>query len=93
MIPLLFESDDPARFDAVVLVDAPAPLRRERLLRDRRLSPEDADGMLGALMPASGKRPRSTCVIENDGDFAALERRARRVWDQLEAAHAAKECD
>ena len=93
VIPLLFESDDPARFDAVVLVDAPAPLRRERLLRDRRLSPEDADGMLAAQMPASEKRPRSTCVIENDGDIAALERRARRVWDQLEAAHAAQECE
>jgi dephospho-CoA kinase len=93
VIPLLFERDDPARFDAVVLVDAPAPLRRERLLRDRRLSPEDADGMLAAQMPASEKRPRSTCVIENDGDIAALERRARRVWDQLEAAHAAKECE
>lgn len=91
VIPLLFESDDPRRFDAVVLVDAPAPLRRERLLRDRRLSPEDADGMLAAQMPASEKRPRSTWVIENDGDITALERRARGVWDRLEAAHAASE--
>jgi dephospho-CoA kinase len=90
-VPLLFESDDPARFDAVVLVDAPAALRRERLLRDRALSLEDADGMLAAQMPSSGKRPRSTFIIENDGDIAALERRAHRVWDQLEAANAAQE--
>jgi dephospho-CoA kinase len=41
-------------------------------------------------MPASEKRPRSTHVIENDGDLAALERRAQRIWDQLEAAHAAR---
>ena len=91
VVPLLFESDDPARFDAVVLVDAPAPLRRERLLRDRRLSPADADGMLATQMPASEKQPRSTHVIENHGDLAALERRARRVWDRLEAAHAARD--
>jgi dephospho-CoA kinase len=90
VVPLLFESDDPARFDAIVLVDAPTPLRRERLLRYRRLSPDDADGMLAAQMPASEKRPRSTHVIENDADLAALERRARRVWERLEAAHAAR---
>lgn len=90
VIPLLFESDDPARFDAIVLVDAPTPLRRERLLRDRRLSPDDASGMLESQMPASEKRPRSTHVIENDGDLAALERGARRVWDQLDAANAAR---
>jgi hypothetical protein len=29
-------------------------------------------------------------VIENDGDLAALERGARRVWDQLDAANAAR---
>src|SRR5213593_5035253 len=30
-IPLLFEALDPAQFDAVVLVDAPQPVRRARL--------------------------------------------------------------
>jgi dephospho-CoA kinase len=88
VIPLLFESDEPARFDAVVLVDAPAALRRERLLRDRGLSPEDAEGMLAAQMPSSAKRSRSTYVIENDGDRKDLEQRARQVWQRLRAMHA-----
>lgn len=87
VIPLLFESADPSRFDAVVLVDAPASLRRARLLRDRGLEAGIADGMIAAQMPAEAKRPRSDYVIENDGDLGALERSTRRVWDQLNAAN------
>jgi dephospho-CoA kinase len=87
VIPLLFESDDPSRFDAVVLVDAPVSLRRARLLRDRGLEAGVADGMIAAQMPADAKRPRSDYVIENDGDIGALERSTRRVWDQLNAVN------
>jgi dephospho-CoA kinase len=86
-IPLLFEADDPERFDAVVLVDAPPAVRRERLMRNRALSAEEADGMMAAQMPAADKRPRSTYVIDNVEDLAALERSARRVWQQLQAAN------
>jgi dephospho-CoA kinase len=86
-IPLLFEADDPDRFDAVVLVDAPPAVRRERLMRNRALSAEEADGMMAAQMPAADKRPRSTYVIDNVEDLAALERSARRVWQQLQAAN------
>ncbi len=83
-IPLLFEAADPARFDAVVLVEAPPALRRERLLRERGLSAEEAERMIAAQLPTETKRARSHFVIANDGDRAALERAARRVWDELE---------
>jgi dephospho-CoA kinase len=82
-IPLLFEVADPAAFDAVVLVDAPVPLRRARLLATRGLSPEEAEAMIAAQLPAAQKRPRSDYVIENAGDFAALEQAARAVWESL----------
>ena len=82
-IPLLFEALDPAAFDAVVLVDAPEPVRRARLLAQRALSEEDAEQMLAAQMPSADKRARSTYVIDNDADRAALERRAAEVWQAL----------
>jgi dephospho-CoA kinase len=82
-IPLLFETADPAAFDVVVLVDAPAPLRRARLLADRGLSADEADRMLAAQAPSGPKRARSTFVIDNDGDRTALEARAREVWAEL----------
>jgi dephospho-CoA kinase len=86
-IPLLFETDDPERFDAVVLVDAPPALRRARLMQHRGLSADEADAMLAAQMSADAKRPRSTHVIDNAGTFEDLERRARQVWQQLEAGN------
>jgi dephospho-CoA kinase len=82
-IPLLFEAADPSAFDAIVLVDAPETVRRARLLAQRGLSPDDADRMLAAQAPSGPKRERSTFVIDNDGDRAALEARAREVWAEL----------
>jgi dephospho-CoA kinase len=84
-IPLLFEAADPAAFDAVVLVDAPVEIRRQRLLANRDLSPSDAERMLAAQLPPNTKRTRSDYVIDNMGDLAALERAARKVWEALEA--------
>ena len=86
-IPLLFEAGDPTRFDLVVLVDAPVALRRERLIRDRGLSAEQADRMIAAQWPSDRKREASDLVIDNDGDLATLERRARTAWTTI-GAHA-----
>jgi len=82
-IPLLFEVLDPGQFDVVVLVDAPAPLRRTRLRAMRGLSNEDADRMIGAQMPAERKRPRSQLVIENAGTLPELEAQTRTVFREL----------
>ena len=89
-IPLLFETDDPERFDAVVLVDAPPALRRARLMQHRGLSADEADAMMAAQMPAAETRPRSTHIIDNASTFEDLERRARHVWQELQAAN---ECE
>ena len=82
-IPLLFEVDDPAAFDAVVLVDAPENVRRARLVNLRGLSESEADRMMQAQWDAASKRSRSDYVIENDGDMPALERTAAIVWQSL----------
>lgn len=85
-IPLLFETTDPAEFDAVVLVDAPPDVRRRRLVELRGLSPADADRLIAAQAPAGPKRKRARFVIDNDADTAALEHRAGTVWDAITAA-------
>lgn len=82
-IPLLFEADDPTAFDAVVLVDAPAALRRARLVASRRLSEGDADRMMAAQLDPASKRARSDYVIDNDGDLEAVEHKAGAVWKSL----------
>jgi dephospho-CoA kinase len=82
-IPLLFEAANPADFDVIVLVDAPEPVRRARLLASRDMSREEADRMIAAQLASAVKRGRSDYVIDNDGDLAALERSAASVWQAL----------
>jgi dephospho-CoA kinase len=82
-IPLLFEAADPSAFDVIVLVDAPVETRRARLLAARGLAPDEVDRMMAIQMPSADKRGRSHYVIDNDTDRAALEHRARAVWDAL----------
>ncbi len=84
-IPLLYEVADPDAFDAVVLVDAPADLRRQRLFERSGLPPHEAERLIAAQMPSEMKRSRATFVIDNDADLATLEARAREVWTALEA--------
>jgi len=83
-IPLLFEVLDPGDFDAIVLVDAPAGLRRQRLMLDRGLSAADADALIAAQQPSAAKRNRSHFLIDNGGDRAALESQARAAWRKLQ---------
>ncbi len=82
-IPLLFEVLDPRQFDVVVLVDAPAALRRTRLRSSRGLSGAEADRMIAAQMPAERKRGRSAFVIDNAGTEQELERAAKAVYKEL----------
>lgn len=89
-IPLLFESADPDRFDLVVLVDAPVPVRRDRLVRLRGLPPGEADRLIAAQRPSPDKRARSDLIIDNDADLATLEARARAAWDRIRARAAAR---
>ena len=83
-IPLLFEASDPSEFDVIVLVDAPEPARKRRLIAHRGLSPEEADRMIQSQQSALAKRAKSDLVIDNDGTLDALEEKARLVWRELE---------
>ena len=51
-IPLLFERKMTESFDRIVLVDAPRPVRLERLVRERGLKETEAMDMIVAQMPA-----------------------------------------
>jgi dephospho-CoA kinase len=82
-IPLLFERRLVDDFDRLVLVDAPRPLRLERLVRDRGLTHTEAMKMIAAQMPAELKRARADFVIVNDSDLATLEERVVEVWRTL----------
>ena len=82
-IPLLFEKHMAHNFDRIILVDAPRPLRLERLVRDRGLRETEAMDMIAAQMPAELKRAGSDFIIENESTLNALEQRVADVWTHL----------
>jgi|SRR5215210_5418995 len=83
VIPLLFERNLVDEFDAIVLVDAPRPLRLERLVATRGVEETDAMNMIAAQMPAELKRARADYVIENNGSLDDLERDVDALWSSL----------
>ena len=85
-IPLLFEKHLAAEFDRIVLVDAPRPVRLERLVRDRGLHEAEAMKMIAAQMPAELKRARADYVLDNTGTINELEARVDEVWREVEEA-------
>ena len=82
-IPLLFEKGMADRFDRILLVDAPRPIRLERLLQDRGLQTTEAMEIIAAQMPAELKRARADYIIENAGTLTQLERRVQDLWASL----------
>ncbi len=82
-IPLLYEVGAETSLNLVVLVDAPEPLRLERLVRDRGLPEAEARAMIGAQLPAEAKRARADLVIDNDGTLAELAAKAERAWAEI----------
>ena len=90
-IPLLFERNLIGEFDRIVLVDAPRPLRLERLVKDRNLKETEAMDMIAAQMPAELKRAGADFCVDNDSTVTALEGKIMEVWHALDAEAAEKE--
>jgi dephospho-CoA kinase len=91
VIPLLFERNIVEEFDAIILVDAPRPLRLERLVATRGLDETEAMNMIASQMPAELKRARADFVIENDGSLDKLERDVDALWSSLQRNAAGEE--
>jgi dephospho-CoA kinase len=93
VIPLLFERNIVEEFDAIILVDAPRPLRLERLVATRGLEETEAMNMIAAQMPAELKRARADYCIDNTGSLAELERDVDALWSSLRRNAADKVSD
>ena len=84
VIPLLFERNLVEEFDSIVLVDAPRPLRLERLVSTRGLEETESMNMIASQMPAELKRARADYCIDNTGSLDELEREVDALWSYLQ---------
>ena len=77
--PLLFEVGLERECDAVIFVDAPRELRLARVRATRGWDDAELARREASQLPLDEKRRRSTDVVENSGDPAALRRAVERV--------------
>ncbi len=83
-IPLLVESGMEGRFDLVVVVDAPAEVQVERLVRGRGLEPDDARARIAAQATREQRRAVADVVIDNSGPPEGLTAQVRELWSRIE---------
>ena len=82
-IPLLAESGRADTFDAVIVVETPAEVQIERMLRDRGWTLEDARSRIAAQATPEQRRAIATHLIVNDGSLADLRTQVEKVYAEL----------
>jgi dephospho-CoA kinase len=82
-IPLLAETNQADRFDAVIVVDVPAELQVERMVRDRGMSVEEAESRIAAQATREERLAIATYVIENTGTLEDLKQSVADVYAAL----------
>lgn len=82
-VPLLFEAKLAWQFPRIIVVSATAATRTERLVRERRMHPDEAAARVRAQLPTALKRPRADLVVENDATRDELLQRVDAVWSAI----------
>jgi len=82
-IPLLFETGDPAKFHAVIVVSAPAEVQRQRVLARPGMTPEKLEAILKRQMPDSEKRARADFVINTGEGLESARKQVKEVLAEV----------
>ncbi|MBS1675107.1 MAG: dephospho-CoA kinase [Actinobacteria bacterium] len=85
-VPLLVEArvDDP--WDLIVVADAPADVREERLVQNRGLDRADARARIRSQVPDEQRRAIADVVIDTSGALADTIRQTDELWPRLRTA-------
>ncbi|MGI8665038.1 MAG: dephospho-CoA kinase [Jatrophihabitans sp.] len=81
-VPLLVENNLAAGFEAVIVVEAPLPVRLSRLA-DRGMDADTARARIARQATDEQRRTVATEVIDNSGSLAQLHAQVERVWRRL----------
>lgn len=79
-IPLLVETGEPAAFDEVVVVEAPAALREARLVDGRGMTSGQARARIAAQADDARRRAVATVVLDGSGAVEGLVAAVDALW-------------
>jgi dephospho-CoA kinase len=83
-IPLLYETKSEDLVDRVVLVSAPEPVQKARVLARPGMTPERFAAILTKQMPDAEKRRRANIVIETGEGLDSARRQVRALLSSLD---------
>ena len=89
-IPLLVESGQTGTFHLVVVVDAPAVLRVERLVAARAMSRDEAEARVSAQASDAERLEVADVVLDGTGSDSNLRAQVDDLWARLAAERAAE---
>ena len=78
-IPLLYETDQQDRCDAVVVVSAPPEIQRQRVLERPGMTEEKFDAILTKQMPDAEKRRRADFVVDSSRGLEVAREQVRDI--------------
>jgi dephospho-CoA kinase len=81
-VPLLVEGTGDRQYGAVIVVEAPIEVRLARLAA-RGVARADAERRISMQASDEERRKVATWVVDNSGDFGALERQVDAIWVEL----------
>ena len=84
-IPLLVETGQADRFDAVVVVDVPPDVQLARLTGVRGMTADEAEARIRSQASREDRLAVADHVVDNTGDLADLDDRVAELWDRLRA--------
>ena len=89
-VPLLAENGLSRGFDTVIVVDTPEDQQAQRLITERRMSPEQARDRMAAQVGRERRLAIADIVIDNSGSLEDLNHRVDEVWAVLRDRAAAR---
>lgn len=85
-IPLLVETGQADRFDAVVVVDVPPAVQLERLTGSRGMTADEATARIRSQASREDRLAVAAYVVDNTGTPDDLDRRVGELWERLRDA-------